>query len=104
MIRVKDDSVAVAHLGTGILFALMVADQVYSAYGYETVITSGNDATHSKTSLHYANQAVDLRTRHLRDSDKTKIVDDIRNRLGQDFDVILETDHIHLECQPRRRL
>ena len=104
MIRVKDDSIEVAHLNTGILLALIVADQVYSAYGYETVITSGNDASHSKTSLHYANQAVDLRTRHLRDSDKTKISEDIKSRLGQDFDVVLETDHIHLECQPRRRL
>ncbi len=104
MIRVKDDSVNIAHLTTGALLALYVADQVYSLKNYETVITSGNDAKHSKTSLHYSNNAFDLRTRHMRESDKQPIADDIKVRLGQDFDVVLEHDHLHIECQPRRRL
>ena len=104
MIRLKDDSINVAHLNTGILLGLIVADQVLSAYGYETVITSGNDARHSKTSLHYANNAVDLRTMHIRKEQLEEIRNEIASRLNQDWDVVLEIDHIHLECQPRRRL
>ena len=104
MIRVKDDSVNIAHLSNGMLLALIVLDQVYSSYGYETVITSGNDAKHSKTSFHYDNNALDTRTMHLREEDKQKIADEVKSRLGQDYDVVLEIDHLHTECQPRRRL
>ena len=104
MIRVKDSTVKVAHLSSGILFGLQVADQVYTKFGYETVITSGNDGGHGYTSLHYNNDAVDLRTRHMKTGDPEKVRDEIDSRLGLDWDVILESDHLHLECQPRHRL
>ena len=85
-----------------IVFALNVCDAVYSKYGEELVITSLNDGKHSITSLHYAGCAADLRT-HYFDIDEVKIVaSDIRSRLGLDYDVIVEKDHIHLEFQPRR--
>ena len=32
-----------------------------------------------------------------------KYQDDIKAKLNKDFDVILESDHIHLEYQPRKR-
>lgn len=104
MIKVKDDSVQVAHLSTGILLALIVADQVYQEYDLDTVITSGNDGEHSYTSLHYANEAVDLRTHGLSDTNAEQVRDLIAEALGTDYDVILELNHLHIECQPKRRV
>lgn len=104
MIRVKDETVKVAHLSTGALLALIVADQVYSSQGYETVITSGNDGAHSYTSLHYNGDAFDLRTNHIPEPEREEIANSISARLGLDFDVILEATHLHIECQPRHRL
>ena len=72
------------------------------AYGDDDVIiTSANDSVHSKTSLHYAGAALDLRTRHL-NRDPEEIASHMRAVLGEDFDVIAERDHIHVEYQPRR--
>jgi len=104
MIRVKDESVQVSQLSTGALLALIVADQVFTSYGYETVITSGNDGNHSYTSLHYNNDALDLRMRHVKESQKQEIAEEISLRLGLDWDVLLEIDHLHLEKQPRHRI
>ncbi len=115
MIRVKDDSVQVAHLSGGILFALQVIEGVYGAHGADEVeITSGNDGRHSLTSLHYDDNAVDIDTQDAgkaaewTDQHKVVIRNEIKERLGLDFDVILEgvgtpNEHLHIEKQPRRR-
>lgn len=86
----------------GIVLGLMVANGVYATFGYGMVITSLNDSEHSENSLHYAGAAADLRIRHLKPEDKQPIRDEIAARLSEDYDVILEKDHIHLEYQPRR--
>lgn len=104
MIRVKDDSVQIGALQPAMYFALRVAEAVYEKYRTELVITSGNDAHHSLTSLHYAGAAVDLRTNTLpTDQHARDIAGELGRALGPDFDVIFEGDHIHLELQPRRR-
>jgi hypothetical protein len=102
--RIKDSSVSIHGLRPEMLFALQVANGVYQQYGRELVITSGTeqDTRHGVTSLHYSGCAVDLRTRELTVSSDV-IRDQIANRLGVDFDVIDEPDHIHLEYQPKRR-
>ena len=83
--------------------ALAIANDVYADRGYELVVTSVNDGKHSTTSLHYDGAAADLRTRHLGDQTiAIGIVENLREQLGPDFDVILESDHIHLEWQPKR--
>ncbi len=106
MIRVKDDSVEISQLSNGMLIALMVADRVYAAQGVDAIVTSGHEqsARHSLTSLHYSGNAVDLRTRHLTEYHKRQVAEKIGAHLGRDYDVILEPDHLHIECQPRRRM
>ena len=91
-----------AHLSTGVLLGLLVAERVFDALGYKLVITSGLDGEHSKTSLHYAGEAVDLRTRHVQPQHLPLIVDEIRKSLGENYDVVLEATHLHVEHQPRR--
>jgi len=81
---------------------IMAAQQVYIDHGVEFVITSALDSTHSKTSLHYAGAAVDIRTRDMNKSTARLVCDTILNPLPNDFDCILESNHLHLEFQPRK--
>ena len=87
-------------MSTELLYGLNVADAVYKELGYELTVTSVLDGRHSLTSLHYAGNAADLRIRGV--SDPQAIVDMLKARLGVNFDVLLESNHIHIEYQPRR--
>ncbi len=85
-----------------ITFALYVAASVYARLGYDIVVTSGTegfrgDGIHGDTSLHYDGQAVDLRIRHMINDDAAKAVEQIAEALGDEYDVVLESNHIHLE-------
>ncbi len=53
-------------------------------------------------SLHYAGAAIDIRTRDIPLADVQKLIARIKACLGEDFDVVLETDHLHLEYQPKQ--
>ncbi|MCW8827202.1 MAG: hypothetical protein OQK78_12350 [Gammaproteobacteria bacterium] len=100
--RFKDDSVNPTGLRPELLFAIMVARDVYLNRGYELVITSLNDAAHSTTSLHYSGAAVDFRTTVINpNEDWDSVARQIKRRLGKHYDVINEHNHIHLEFQPR---
>lgn len=103
MIKIKDTSVALSGLCPQIVLALVgTVVPIYAEYGLkDVVITSGNDSHHSKSSLHYSGQAVDLRVWSLPTPDK--VAEEIGAALGMDFDCIYEGDHIHLEYQPKRR-
>ena len=80
---------------------VMAAWSVYLAHGRKLVITSALDSEHSATSLHYTGCAVDLRIRDIDPTTLRLIVRDIKTALPDDFDVILEHNHIHIEFQPR---
>ena len=63
------------------------------------VITSTYEGTHSPSSLHYANLAIDIRTKTFRG---TKIsAADLKAVLGKGFDIIEEGTHIHIEWDPK---
>ncbi|MBL4664303.1 MAG: hypothetical protein JKY22_12300 [Flavobacteriaceae bacterium] len=85
------------------MLALIVIDGVMKANGGEAVITSLNDARHSQTSLHYAGAGVDLRSWIF--NNQGDVLEQCKKALGNspDFDLILESDHYHLEYQPKRR-
>ena len=82
-----------------------VAAEVYSEFGYDTVVTSINDGKHSPNSLHWVGHAADLRTAvaGITPDIAEEIVQVIMERLPvAEFDVIVEHDHIHGEFQPER--
>ncbi len=91
-----------------ILIALIVANDVYKDFGYDMVVTSINDSSHGRKSLHYPGLAVDLRTKHVRtDNEKEQITKMIRSYLTTDYDVVLEQlgkkhEHIHIEFDIKR--
>lgn len=87
---------------TELLFALYIADGVYKdVTNKEVTITSLNDGRHSRTSLHYAGCAADLRINDVDSNLWETLRKDIAKRLTNEYDVILESDHIHLEFQPK---
>lgn len=66
----------------------------------DLVVTSICDGEHSRTSLHWSGCAADLRRWNI--PDPNSFVDWLREALTDEFDVVLEDDHIHMEFQPKR--
>ena len=97
MIHIKK-GVRIHGIKPEIVLALVIADQVYTALGHELVITSVIDGAHSRASIHYTGGAVDLR---LPGDDGIAARNRIARRVGGDFDVVLESNHIHIEWQPK---
>jgi len=61
-------------------------------------ITSGTeDVAHSPGSYHPYGLALDFRTRYFDDKLASKVANALRDVLPPGFDVILESDHIHVE-------
>lgn len=68
-------------------------------------ITSGNDSTHMAGSLHFADKALDIRTKNLTKQQKRDWMAEVKRRLGKDYQVILEAEgtpneHAHIEHDP----
>jgi hypothetical protein len=90
--------VSIERLNREIRRALDPVDAVYHAGGEEVVITSTFEGDHKAGSLHYSNDAFDVRMPKNKPGD---VAQEIRRRLGKDFDVVLELDHIHCEYDPK---
>lgn len=72
----------------------------------DIVITSGNDGEHLSFSKHYANAALDFRSKQLMTWQKTVWIARIQKRLGPQYQVLLEhegkqNEHVHVEYDPR---
>ena len=109
MIRLKGDNVNPGRMSTAILFAILIAEQAYDRYGYETIITSLGDGKHMEGSLHYPDEleeinAVDLRTRHIRRKQEVRAIEGLlREWLNDKYDIVVEDTHIHLEYDPKEK-
>ena len=89
-------------LGTEILLAIIIATSVYEAHGIELVITSATDSIHGYSSEHYKGDAVDIRTNTIKpETKKSFITAQIAEALGDEFDVVLESNHLHVEYDPK---
>ena len=80
-------------------FPIIVA--AYNDLDYECVVTAALDGTHSTRSRHYDGLALDLRTNHMKADHKVELAMNLTTALGPEFDVILETDHLHVEWDPK---
>lgn len=87
-----------------ILLAAVAAERVYEEAGHDFVITACVDGKHMAGSFHFAGAAIDVRTRDLPPADVPKVLARIKACVGDDFDVLLEADHIHIEFQPKAPL
>lgn len=99
--RLKDDSVDVARLSEEMVFAWGVVCAVYSDYNNlpNCVVTSANDGTHMSGSRHYTGDALDFRVWAYPENLLSVIVSDIQDILGDEYVVVNEFDHIHVEYE-----
>ncbi len=81
--------------------AAQIVTTTYSQRGYECTITSAADGRHGRRSLHYTGFALDFRVRHIPKRERPALAKAIRRALGNSFDVILFSNHIHTEYDPR---
>lgn len=61
----------------------------------EPVITSTYEGMHSPGSLHYAHRAIDFRML------PASVIDSVKQRLGKEYDVVKEENHVHIEYDPK---
>lgn len=85
----------------------------YAVDGRVLVITSGSegkkgDGVHKNSSLHYPEnspsgkgRAIDVRDFDESAGDIQKSHDALEHVLGSDYDVVIESTHIHIEYQPK---
>ena len=110
MLIIKDSTIELNALHPALALALSgTVVPVLKEAGSNTILTSGSEqsARHGVTSLHYSGNAVDIRIRDPHSGislcNTQAAVERIKEALSVDFDVILESDHIHMEYQPKRR-
>lgn len=102
MLALKE-GVSVSGLKPEILLALLAAESVYQVYNLTVTITACKDGKHMEGSKHYVGQAVDLRLPSWYglsvEADKT-VHRLLQANLGNEYDVVLEGNHIHVEYDP----
>lgn len=100
------DGASTFGLSGAILIAWEIADEVYGELGIKfCTLTSGTDGTHGKSSRHYIGDAIDLRTREFPNGgNNSPFIDEavliIQKRLGNQYQVIRESNHLHLQFRP----
>ena len=87
------------------IMGLLIAETVFQNMGYSFTVTSLTDGASWRKpgSLHLAGLAFDIRTWDIPESQIELVCDNLRKRLGPEFDVVLEPDHIHVELDVRDR-
>ncbi len=82
---------------------LRMMDVVMETWTFESepLVTSAFDGIHMKTSLHYQGLALDFRKITIPETRQQGYCNTLQAKLGKDYQVILEKDHIHIEYQPQ---
>lgn len=84
-----------------ILEAIQVCAALALDYADTTmVVTSITDGKHGKNSLHRFGLAFDIRTYYWGRQMQEFLTSKMQSELGNDYDVVLETDHLHVEYDP----
>jgi len=89
-----------------IALVMPLINEIVSKYDQKEgcVITSAVGGKHGRNSLHYVGYALDIRTRNMGVMGMYgpgECADELREALTDEFDVVLEKTHIHLEFQPK---
>ena len=84
------------------VMGLLIAEGYFNSMGIsEMVVTSVVDGKHGRGSLHYVGYAADVRTWAIQNEALVDFTTGLSEELGEEFDVVLENDHIHIEFQPK---
>ena len=83
-----------------VIVGLLVLDGVFTRYGAPVVITSCRDGQHMEKSKHYSGDAIDVRLVskfNTTENVDVKVLAEARAALAEQFDLVLEASHFHLE-------
>ena len=83
-----------------VIVGLLVLDGVFARHGAHVVITSVRDGQHMERSKHYSGDAADVRLVsrfNTTENVDMKVLAEARAALSDQFDLVLEDDHYHLE-------
>jgi len=69
--------------------------------GLDCVITSCTDSHEHLESFHNGGLAIDIRTRDMPEPQVKEFTEELRKCLGDEYDVVVEKDHIHIEFDPK---
>lgn len=97
------DGVEISGLHPGMIRALPIICRVLGSYKSPAVCTSGTDGDHMDGSLHYEHKALDWRIWYIERWLMQGVITDLKAELGEDYDVVLESTHIHIEYDKRGR-
>ena len=76
-------------------------DQIYNnLLGHNATVTYTVNGVHGQRSWHYNGNAVDTRVWGMSDSMRRTATRNIQDALGNNYQVIDENDHIHIEYDP----
>jgi hypothetical protein len=86
------------------LLGLMVVAFYFSTRGWSCRQSSGLEGKHGRNSLHFVGLAFDIGKAGVPTGFREKVRDELAAHLGDQFDVVDEDDHWHIEFQPENRL
>ncbi len=91
--------------GTKYINAILTAVQkVYEKRGVNTIITAGRDGHAGIVSYHNDDKALDVRFWLFTIPQRELVATEIRAQLPHYYDVVVEGDHFHIECDTKREL
>lgn len=79
-----------------------IVASVYARMGYDCVMTSCTDyvAGRHPRSKHPQGLAIDYRINHIPEGIRQMLCDKVAAALGDQYDVVLKSDHLHTEFDP----
>ena len=81
-----------------LMYGMGVFEQIsIDVAAIEPVVTCGIEGVHSTNSLHPKGRAVDFRTSYYSGDQAREIVRRVKAKIDKEFDIILESNHIHFE-------
>ncbi len=87
-----------------IILAAAMNARVEMALPGDLTVTSANDSVHMKGSKHYTDEALDFRTKDITADEAKQWGVIIKRRLGADYDIVLEVDHLHVEHDDHKKV
>ena len=93
--------VDISRLNPEIRRTLTPLAKVYRLEKEELVITSTYEGNHLPSSLHYHNDAIDIRWPSETKKGRADFAKKIAAMLGKKFDVVPELNHLHIEYDPK---
>jgi len=90
-------------VSTELMFGILVADRIWKNHAKILVITEILPTErHRISSAHNTGRAADLRTHYFdNQEEKEEVAQELREAVGENYDVVLHPTHIHIEYDPK---